>query len=96
MTSPDIQKDIVCAAATKTRNAIVNDIENEYFSILVDESQDVSTKEQMAVVLRYVDKKGHVIERFLKILHVYDTSATTLKQAIDTMFATYGLSISKL
>ena len=96
MTSPDIQKDIVCAAATETRNAIVNDIKNEYFAILVDESRDVSTKEQMAVVLRYVDKKGHVIERFLEILHVYDTSATTLKQAIDAMFATHGLSISKL
>ena len=85
----------MCAAATGTKNAIVNDMRMNIV-ILVDEIQDVSTKEQMAVVLRYVDKKGHVIQRFLEILHVYDTSATTLKQAIDDMFATYGLSISKL
>ena len=41
-------------------------------------------------------KKSHVIERFLRILHIYDTSAMTLKQVIDAMFATHGLSISKL
>ena len=96
LTSPDIQKDIVCCAATETRKAIINDIGDEYFAILVDESRDVSAKEQMAVVLRYVDKYGHVIERFLGILHVNDTSATTLKATIDSMFATHELSISKL
>ena len=50
----------------------------------------------MTVVLCYVDKYGHVIERFLKILHVNDTSVTTLKTIIDVMFAAHGLSISKL
>jgi len=30
------------------------------FCLLVDESRDVSCKEQMAVVLRYVDKCGIV------------------------------------
>ena len=95
-TSLDIQKNIVCVAATETRNAIVNDLGDEYFNILVDKSQDVSTKKQMTVVLRYIDKHGHVIERFLGILHVNDTSATTLKATIDALFATHGFSISNL
>ncbi|GMP48448.1 hypothetical protein CsSME_00015795 [Camellia sinensis var. sinensis] len=60
-----IQKDIVNAAACETINDIIKDLDNEFFSILVDESRDISVKEQMAVVLRYVDKKGIVIERFL-------------------------------
>jgi len=96
LTSPNIQKDIVCCAATETRKAIINDIGDEYFTILVDESRDVSAKEHMAVVLRYVDKYGHVIECFLRVLHVNDTSVATLKAAIDSMFATHELSISKL
>ena len=50
----------------------------------------------MIVVLHYVDKHDHVIERFLEILHVNNTIATTLKAAIDAMFLTYGLRISKL
>ena len=62
---------------------------------MADESQNVSTKE-MAVVLHYVDKYGHVIELFLRILHVNDIIATTLKVTIGVIFATHGLSISKL
>lgn len=45
------------------------------FSILVDEARDNSVKEQMTVVLRFVDKSGQVKERFLGIFHVTDTCA---------------------
>jgi hypothetical protein len=34
------------------------------FSILIDESHDMLVKKQMAVVVRFVNKKGEVIERF--------------------------------
>ena len=81
-TSHDIQKDIMCAAVTKTRIEIVNDLENEYFIILVDESRDVSTKVQMAVGLLFVHIDGHVIMHFLGILHINDTNATTLRQQL--------------
>lgn len=64
LTSPDIQKDIVNAAAIETLNKIIGDIGTSLFSILIDESCDISGKEQMAIVLRYVCK-GHVIERLL-------------------------------
>ncbi|XP_062100138.1 uncharacterized protein LOC133806020 [Humulus lupulus] len=50
----------------------------------------------MAVVLRYVDKDGRVIERFVGIEHVANTTAVSLKGAIDKLFSRYGLSISKL
>ncbi|KAH7663529.1 Ribonuclease H-like protein [Dioscorea alata] len=53
-------------------------------------------KEQMAIVLRYVDSRGQVIERFLCVEHVIDTSSHTLKEAIDNLFAKYGLSLSRL
>ena len=55
LTSPDIQKDIVHAAAIETTKLIINDIGESFFSILVDKSRDISIKEQMSVVLRYVD-----------------------------------------
>jgi hypothetical protein len=37
-----------------------------------------------------------VIERFLGIEHVSDTTSTSLKKALDTMLRRYGLSISKI
>ncbi|CAN6712516.1 unnamed protein product [Malus baccata var. baccata] len=95
LTSPDIQKDISSAISYEIISAITSDINDSLFSILVDESRDKSSKEQMAIVLRFVDK-GHVIERFVGIEHVADTKASSLKLAIDDFFSRHGLSISKL
>lgn len=53
------------AEGTSPRKKKFKDLNDDYFSILVDESRDVSFKEQMVVVLRHVDKKGSVIERFI-------------------------------
>ncbi|XP_057496717.1 uncharacterized protein LOC130781532 [Actinidia eriantha] len=96
LVAPSIQKDIVNAAATETLNCIMDEIGDECFSILVDESRDVSIKEQMAVALRYVNAKGHVIECFLGLEHVTSTTASSLKEAIESLFCRCKLSISKL
>jgi hypothetical protein len=62
MTSGTIQKDITNSCA----QAITKEINKErggcLFSVLVDESHDISVKEQMVVVVRFVNKKGEVIE----------------------------------
>ncbi|XP_021831501.1 zinc finger MYM-type protein 1-like [Prunus avium] len=63
---------------------------------MVDESQDVSIKEQMTMVFCYVDKSGDVIERFVDIQHVSDTTSKSLKEAIETLFSREELSISML
>ena len=74
LTSPKIQKDIVSAAAMETTKAIISELGDAPFALLVDESRDISMKEQMAIILSYVDKKGHVIERFLIVEHVTNTT----------------------
>ena len=63
---------------------------------MIDEARDVLVKEQMGVVLRYENKNECVIERFLAMVHVPDTSAISLKNAIDCLFAKHGLSFSRL
>lgn len=96
LTSPEIQKDIVNSTAVETTNAILKELGDSFFSILVDESRDISIKEQMAVVLRFVKKDGCLVERFLGIVHVEETSALSLKVAIDSLFCKHGLCISRL
>ena len=91
-----IQKDIANAAASKTLDAILKDLGESSFAILVDESRDISVKEQLAIVLRYVDKRGHVIERFLGIAHVSNTTTVELKKTIDSVLNRHNLSISRL
>lgn len=69
LTSPKIQKDIVDAAALETIQVIISDIGDAPFAILVDESQDISIKEKMAVVIQYVDKRGCMNDRFIATCH---------------------------
>ncbi|CAA0259060.1 unnamed protein product [Arabidopsis thaliana] len=71
-------------------------MDNDVFGLLVDESADASDKEQMEVVFRFVDKYGVVKERFIGVIHVQETSSLSLKSAIDSLFAKYGLSLKKL
>ncbi|XP_020425841.1 zinc finger MYM-type protein 1-like [Prunus persica] len=93
---PKIQKDLVNACAFETLDVIMSDLKDRFFSILVDEALNVSVKEKMAMVLHYVDNKGHVIERFVGVQHVIDTTSSSLKDAIDTFFSSNGLRLFKL
>src|ERR1044072_1893386 len=45
--APDIQKDIVRAASSETTRIILDDLGDSLFAILIDESRDISIKEQM-------------------------------------------------
>ncbi|KAH0634798.1 hypothetical protein KY284_037584 [Solanum tuberosum] len=55
--------------------------------------KDIVT-EQMAIVLRYVDRMGFVVERLIDIVHVQDTSVLSLKGAIVNVLAQHSLSLS--
>ncbi|XP_071688156.1 uncharacterized protein [Rutidosis leptorrhynchoides] len=78
MTCSSIQKDIVHAAATEVEKAIAKETGDEFFFVLVDKSRDVSCKEQMSLVLCFVNNEGVVVERFVGIKQVNDTSALSL------------------
>ena len=96
MTSSDIQKDIVECFAKEILHSIMEELGHDVFCLLVDESRDVSYKEQMAVVLRYVDKCGFVKERFIEVVHVKETTSSYLKAAIDSLFAGFKLSLKQV
>ena len=76
--------------------AIITDLDNRFFSILVDESHDILVKEQMSLVLHFVNKKEIIIERFLGIVHVASTTALSLKYTIKCLLCEYNLSLSNL
>ncbi|XP_075086345.1 uncharacterized protein LOC142169049 [Nicotiana tabacum] len=96
MIAPNIQKEIVNACAKEIIKAIVEDLNGDYFGILVDESKDVSHKEQMALVLRYVNKEEKLIERFLSIVHVKKITSSSLQKAIYDLLLEHSLSPSQI
>ncbi|XP_066333690.1 uncharacterized protein [Miscanthus floridulus] len=95
MTAHSIQTNIINCCAKETSKLIIEDLRDDYFSILADESSDVYQKEQLALCIRYVDKKGRVTERFLGIVHVQDTTSSTLKDAIVSLLMEHKLTLSK-
>ncbi|XP_070030746.1 uncharacterized protein [Nicotiana sylvestris] len=84
------------ACAKETTKAIIEVLGGDYFEILIDESKDVSHKEQMTLILRYVNKSGMVIKRFLDIVHVIDTSFSSLQKAIYSLLLDHSLRKSKI
>ena len=52
-------------------NYIIKEINDcGLFAVLGDEVADINNKEQMSLVLRYVDSQGDITERFIKFVHL--------------------------
>ena len=86
-TSPTVQKQILHVFSTKVKEVIRDEIGDAKFCLIVDEACDESMKEQMAIVLKFVDNNGFVRERFFGLVHVFDTTALTLKKGIYSVLS---------
>ncbi|KAG6639849.1 hypothetical protein CIPAW_10G130700 [Carya illinoinensis] len=95
-TSLKIQKEILHIFADKVRNVIREEIGDVKFCILIGEAWDESKKEQMAIILRFVDNDGFIREPFFHIVHVKDTMALTLKNEIYVLLSRYDLQIENI
>ncbi|KAH9743313.1 TTF-type domain-containing protein [Citrus sinensis] len=95
-TSSDIQKELLNILANKVRNKIRRELGDGKFCILVDEALDESDKEQMAIILRYVDCDGYIRERFFEVVNVMETIAVTLKKEICNVLARYDLLVENI
>ncbi|XP_057729971.1 uncharacterized protein LOC130945257 [Arachis stenosperma] len=94
--SPGVQKDILHIFARKVRATIREEIGDSKFCIIIDEARDESKREQMAVVLRFVDKHGCIQERFFDLIHVFDTCFLTLKTEISSVLSRHNLDVQNL
>nr|XP_016488987.1 PREDICTED: zinc finger MYM-type protein 1-like [Nicotiana tabacum] len=86
-------RDLVLKKAPKNDQLTSHKIQKDII-IAFDESCDVSRKEQLAIVLRYVNRCGSVVEHFIGIIHVRNTRALCLKEAIVDYIAQHSLSLS--
>ncbi|CAJ2666523.1 unnamed protein product [Trifolium pratense] len=96
MICSDIQKNFATSCAHEVTKVIMEELGDKQFSVIIDESRDISVKEKMAVMFRFVNDKGEVVERFLVVHHVKDTTSEALKEALYSIFDRHMLSISRL
>ena len=76
-TSPRIQNEIAAVLGDSIRKTILGRVKTaKFFSVIADEVTDISNKEQMSLVLRYVDPVAEVIkEDFIDFIEC-DTGVT--------------------
>lgn len=89
-----IQNEIISTLACIVTEDIAIEIkEANYFTLIVDETKDVSKKEQISLVIRYV-KGGKVHERFTGYLRAEKLDATALTAYVLEGLGRMGLDIS--
>ena len=84
------QNEIIKCCGQVITEKNVNEVkQNRFFSILADEATDCSNKEQMSLVLRFVDSNLNIREDFIKFIHCKwglagaDLAAVILKALAD-------------
>ena len=93
-TSHDMQNEIIQIMSHKVITRILDSVkQNRYFSILVDESVDVSFKEQVGICLRHVSSDLSVYEEFLGLYETSNTTAETLTVIIKDAMCRFGLDL---
>lgn len=92
----EVQKNLISACAKVATKFIVQDLGDDYFGILVDWSCDKFDEHHLSLYLRYVDKRGMVLERFLGIVGVDDFTAVSCKAAIHFLLIEHSLSPCKI
>lgn len=96
MISKTIQNEIIESIGEVVRKDILDDVKNsKFYSILCDETTDISTKEQMSMCLRYVDlKTSSLKEDFVGFVEMQGTTGVEIKTAIVHTLNSLGLSLT--
>ena len=89
--SHEYQNDIISCLAKTVRKSVINSI-GSFWALLVDESKDVSRKEQLSFCIRSISKDGNVFEKPLGVIHMKKLNAEALASAINVAVIQNNLS----
>ena len=68
--SAPVQNELIKCCGDVITDRLVKEIkESKYFSILADEASGCSNKEQMSLVIRFVDSSSNIREDFVRFVH---------------------------
>jgi len=93
-TSPQIQNEVLAAASATIVNIIL-EANRSYFSVIADKSADILSKEQLSLVLRYLD--GNVIrENFIGFVELPSLNAEKIADTILSRLKFLGLDLERM
>ncbi|XP_078495463.1 zinc finger MYM-type protein 1-like [Ciona intestinalis] len=93
--SAEIQNEILESLALRVLRHEIHQVKAaRLFSIISDETADVSNKEQVCICIRYVDDKFIIHESFIGLYETCETSSATLHKLIQSAITSVGLSFN--
>lgn len=81
--SSTIVTEFISIMSNRVLQEILSEVkEAKYFGLIVDSTSDICHVDQLAIVLRYVDKDGEPTERFLKFIAIHGHGSQHLQDVI--------------
>lgn len=85
------------ALAKESMNNLAIKLQNNYFSIIIDESTDIACTKSLAVVARYYDNdQKNVVDSFLQVMEVKDASSSSIYLAIVNLLNELNVPLTNL
>ena len=96
-TSPCIQNEIIKIMGLQVLREITKNVQGSPFlTVMIDETTDITNREQVTLVIRWVTEDLQVHEEFIGLYTVHSIDAATLTSVIKDVFIRMNLSIHKL
>ena len=96
-TAPSIQNEILDILAYMVRQKVCSGVrEAGVYTVLADETKDLSKKEQLSISLRFVDEEAVIREHFLTFVHAQCVSADSLTEYIVTTLKSHHLDLNSI
>ncbi|XP_037805542.1 uncharacterized protein LOC119599717 [Lucilia sericata] len=78
------------------KKELIADIGDIVFSLLIDESTDVSVKKQLGIVVRYYSESSRcIVNTFLKLVELEDSTASAITKAILLTLNEFNVNLNK-
>lgn len=95
--SGDIQNELLSLMHNDVLRQIISAVnQSPYFAVIMDETTDISTKEQVSICLRYLKDCLTPVETFIGLYEVTSTTGENLCQVLMDVLCRCGLSIKCL
>ena len=96
-TSADIQNEMLKVMALRVLREIAESLQStSFFTVMADETTDISNVEQVVICLRWVNEKFEVEEEFVGLYNVASTGAENIYSVITDVLLRLNLAISKV
>ena len=93
-TSPSIQNELLEIMANMILRKFTRSLSGKQFSIMVDETSDISNTEQLVFCLRYVDEDLTTHEEFIGLYDMDSTTAENIVRVIQDILLRLSLQMS--